>query len=102
MVRRTAEATTADTAEKLEVVACCCAGAKNSLRRRCGFSPNQWVYGKEPRLPGELCDEENFCSAQTPTESIGRRYQVRTAARRAFVEMQTCDTLKRASLGRNR
>ena len=29
-------------------------GAKNDLRRRCGHSPSQWVFGRAPRIPEDL------------------------------------------------
>ncbi|CAE7255789.1 GIP, partial [Symbiodinium sp. CCMP2456] len=32
--------------------------AKNDLRRKCGYSPSQWVFGKAPRLPEDLRDPD--------------------------------------------
>ncbi|OLP92925.1 Copia protein [Symbiodinium microadriaticum] len=32
--------------------------AKNDLRRRCGHSPSQWVFGRAPRLPEDLQDPD--------------------------------------------
>lgn len=31
-------------------------GAKNALRRRSGFSPEQWVCGKSSRMPADFVD----------------------------------------------
>ena len=28
--------------------------AKNDLRRRCGYSPSQWLFGRQPQLQAEL------------------------------------------------
>ena len=101
--RRTIESTSASGVQELKLAMACCCGAKNSLRRRAGFSPNQWVFGVEPRLDGDLCDGENLTIMHnSPTEAVTRRYRIRTAARCAFIEMQTCDVIRRAALSRSR
>lgn len=79
--------------------------AKNTLRRRCGFSPCQWVFGRDPKLPGCLVDHAQDIGAHSLAEyntSIGRRFAIQTAARKAFVEMQNDDTLRRSLLRRTR
>ena len=38
----------------------------------------------------------------TPNQAVARRWAIRTEARKAFIEMQTCDAIRRATLGRNR
>ena len=33
---------------------------KNDLMRKGGIAPSQWVIGKYPRRPGDLCEEEEW------------------------------------------
>ena len=33
---------------------------KNDSMRKGGIAPSQWVIGKYPRRPGELCEEEEW------------------------------------------
>ena len=39
---------------ELDATVCETCAAKNDLRRACGFSPAQWVYGSAPRLEADL------------------------------------------------
>ncbi|CAE7224992.1 GIP [Symbiodinium sp. KB8] len=43
---------------EVEIAGTLVCAAKNELRRRCGHSPTQWVFGKLPRLPPELGDPD--------------------------------------------
>ncbi|CAE7245918.1 RE2 [Symbiodinium sp. CCMP2592] len=45
--------------EEAELAGALVCAAKNDLRRRCGHSPTQWVLGKSPRIPEELCDPDS-------------------------------------------
>lgn len=66
-----------------------------SLRRRCGFSPNQLV-GKEPRLPADLVDGTAELSAHDRVlNNVTRRFRVRTATRPENM-MQNDHSLRRA------
>ncbi|CAK0817731.1 unnamed protein product, partial [Prorocentrum cordatum] len=76
-------------------------GAKNSLRRRAGVSPAQWVLGRDPKMPADLADDTANYGAHslaTHDETICRRYAIRTAARESFMRMQNDDQLRRAML----
>ncbi|CAE7689238.1 unnamed protein product [Symbiodinium sp. CCMP2592] len=42
--------------DEVELAGALVCAAKNDLRRLCGHSPSQWVFGKSPRLPPELND----------------------------------------------
>ena len=70
--------------------------AKNSLSNIFGCSPNQLVFGKNPNLPSVLTDEppalENFTSSQVVADHLNTI----SAARKAFVEAESSDKLKRA------
>ena len=73
--------------------------AKNQLRNRSGFSPRQWVFGCNARMPGDLFDgNEELASLDSVTvdEKMGRRNQIRMAAKAAFFQCQTKSALERA------
>ena len=78
--------------------------AKNSDSRRGGFSPAQWVLGKQIRLPAALCDEEEVSRlgaqalASTPGTKFFRKTQLRFAAREAFARASNSAALRRAEL----
>ena len=49
--------------------------ANNELRRRHGFSPTQAVFGKDPKIPGELCaadDKERYLEILLLANDNGR------------------------------
>jgi len=79
--------------------------ARNDLRRVCGFSPAEWVFGSSPRLEADLVDGAGALAqhslAHTSTE-LARRMAIRSAARRAFVELQNSQALRRALLRKPR
>ena len=105
MLRRTVKHTSATGWDEMRWTCACVCAAKNSLRRRCGFSPNQWVFGTEPRIPGDLTDQGHqtgVLSAIDGDEEVHKRFRVRMAARAAFVEMQDDSTVRRALLRRAR
>ena len=78
--------------------------AKNSLIRRSGFSPAQWVLGRQTRLPADLTDESEVTRlgalslSLTPTSRFYQKSKLRFAAREAFVKVSCSDALKRAEL----
>ena len=82
--------------------------ARNSLARRSGFSPEQWVLGRSIRLPGDLLDDGEVArigaqaAALTPTTRFHRQVQLRTAAREACIRASNSEALRRAELRRVR
>ena len=78
--------------------------AKNSLIRKSGFSPYQWVLGKSIRLPTDLTDESEICRLGAIAQSMdeGSKYFLKTKlrfqAREAFVQVANSEALKRAEL----
>ncbi|CAJ1399755.1 unnamed protein product, partial [Effrenium voratum] len=78
--------------------------AKNSLRRRDGYSPSQWVFGVEPRMEHGLRDGGHDGQGQPDTVggAWSRKTALQRAARKAFYESQANETMKRAALGRPR
>ena len=76
--------------------------AKNHLQRHHGFSPSQWVLGKQPRAPGCFTDESEaadlgiFEARQDPSAAYHRHHAARAAARRAFVHLHVSSRVARA------
>lgn len=64
--------------------------AKNQLRNRSGFSPRQCVFGCNIRMPGDLFDGSEELA------KMGRRNQIRMAAKAAFFQCQTKSAPERA------
>ncbi len=103
IARRTMNSMTTEGLDDMKLLMSCCCGAKNTLRRRAGYSPAQWVFGAEPRLESDFLEESHPTSMlNTPSESMAKRLKMRTEARVAFIRMQTCDVLRRAALSRVR
>ena len=82
--------------------------AKNSLARRSGFSPQQWVIGRDIRLPADLMDDGEVSRLQaqavasTPTTRFFRKAELRQAAREAFAQAGNDEALRKAEIGRIR
>ncbi|CAK0900905.1 unnamed protein product [Prorocentrum cordatum] len=105
LAARTIEHSSIRGEDEMHTLAIMVSGAKNSLRRRAGFSPAQWVPGRDPKMPGDLVDDTANYSAHKVAandEKIRRRYASRTAARESFMRMQNDDQLRRAMLARTR
>ncbi|CAK0891483.1 unnamed protein product [Prorocentrum cordatum] len=98
LAARTIEHSSIRGEDEMRTLAIMVSGAKNSLRRRAGFSPAQWVLGRDPKMPGDLVDDTANYSAHSlaaKDEKIRRRYAIRTAARESFMRMQNDDQLRR-------
>ena len=78
--------------------------AKNSLCRKNGFSPAQWVIGRDIRLPASLADDAEVSRigaqaiADTPGTKFFRKQQIRMAARQSFAQSSNDAALRRAEL----
>lgn len=102
MVEKTVDATQAITEPQMRMVIISCFDAKNSSYRRCGRSPAQAVFGRDPRLPdGLLHDEEKVRAIPDPTQEQRLDYSemCRIESRRAFLDVET-DTALRAAINR--
>ncbi|OLP82117.1 Copia protein [Symbiodinium microadriaticum] len=92
-------------ADEVDITAPIINGAKNELRRRCGYSPSQWVFGKAPRVAEELRDPDNgekFVWDATEDSKFQRQAAIRASARVAFHQSQTDSRLRKALLQRTR
>ena len=78
--------------------------AKNAMSRKGGFSPAQWVLGRDIRLPASLADDTEVARigaqalADTPGTKFHRKAQLRFAAREAFARSSNDAVLRRAEL----
>ena len=66
--------------------------AKNQLR-------NKWVFGVNPRLPGDVIDEAadlSTLSSFSIDSKLQRQNAIRQAARVAFLQVQTSEAMQRA------
>eukprot|EP00435_Cladocopium_sp_Y103_P026720 s1126_g6.t1 len=80
--------------------------AKNSLRRKHGYSPSQWVFGSQPRCGDGVIDEDPELMIKdellTPGLERERHEAIRHAAREAFIKSQADSAVRRALQGRPR
>ncbi|CAE7247031.1 GIP, partial [Symbiodinium sp. CCMP2456] len=93
------------TREEVHLAASLVSSAKNELRRRCGHSPTERVFGRHPRLPEGLADPdggERVTWDVTPESQYQRAAAIRTAARMAFHHSQGDSRLRKALLQRAR
>ncbi|CAK0836068.1 unnamed protein product [Prorocentrum cordatum] len=67
--------------------------AKNSMMRRGGFAPVQWVFGRDVRIPGSLVDPLEASRLETheailpPGGAMAKQAARRDAARKAYIEV---------------
>ena len=82
--------------------------AKNSLSRKAGFSPTQWVLGRDIRLPADMIDDGEVerlgaqAAAATPTTRFARRTLIKQSCREAQAQAQNDDAMRRAELRQTR
>ena len=83
-----------------------CQAAKNEFIRHGGFSPAQWVLGRQPRGIGHFLDEDELgqlgvlSGAMDPSTAFGRNIEYRHTARKAYVHQDT-SRRARAAVTRN-
>ena len=93
------------TEDEVDIAVPIVSAAKNDLRRRCGFSPSQWIFGKGARLPEDLRDPD---SGERVTWDVSgearfqRQSLIRASARVAFHRSQVDSRLRKALLQRAR
>ena len=84
-----------------------CIMAKNALARHEGYSPEQIVFGKALRIPGSNTSDEDLTShaltegAELEAERHRERLHLRCVARKAFLEADNSQTIRRAALRRS-
>ena len=88
------------TKEELEELADHVNAAKNMMTRKHGFSPMQHVFCCDIRLPGISHANSTYLQGMAeyhPNDACLRSTEIRLAARRAMVEMDNVDKVKRAT-----
>ena len=69
---------------------------RNSLQIHEGFSSHQLVLGRNPDLPNVLSSSPSSLEASTPSEKFAKQINSLHAARKAFIESESCEKIKRA------
>jgi hypothetical protein len=95
-------ATTADEMQMLAKMACF---AKNSLVRRSGASPCQWVYGRNPKIPNSILSEPDAIEAKQvieDSERYRRIEEVRHQAMMEYLQFEHSEALRKAVLRKSR
>ena len=93
--------------EEFDMILLQCFQAKNSMIRRFGFSPEQIVLGKAPRLPASLCSDSSasthtLAASNTPEGDVFRlRLERRMQAQQAFAEADNNEAIRRSLLRRS-
>lgn len=82
------------------------ASCKNSLSRRNGFSPLQWVFGYDNALPGSVLDRPGDLAVHDHVHSGGNsfavRLNIRETARLTWMQLDNSNRIRRAILTRPR
>ena len=81
------------------------AHVKNQLIQNYGYTPHQFVFGRNPTFPGDLLNEPLHivpATAGLTNEAIEQAQSIRTSARKAVMELQDDKALRQALLARPR
>ena len=70
--------------------------AKNSLHSVYGYSPNKLVFGRNPNLPSCLNDRPPALEGTTSSEVVAKNLNALHSARKAFIEDEATEKLRRA------
>lgn len=80
----------------IEVLLCWANMARNSLQMWCGFSSYQLVFGQNPNLPNIMSSQLPALEGSTTSEVLAKHMNALHAARRAFVESEAGERIRRA------
>ncbi len=80
----------------LELALAWAVNAKNSLSNVYGYSPYQLVFGKNPNIPGALTDKLPALESVTSSQILADHLNAITTARKAYVEAEASNKVKRA------
>ena len=70
--------------------------AKNSLQMTYGYSPNQLVFGQNPRLPNIITSGPPAWEESTASEMVAKHLNTLHSARKAFIHSESSIKLKTA------
>ena len=71
---------------------------KNQMIQNYGYTPSQFIFGKNPELPGDVLNG----TASLQDQALARKYAVRSAARQAVLQLQDDQSLRGALIARPR
>ena len=91
-----------DTKCSLEVAVAWSVAAKNALKNVHGFSPNQLVFGRNPNIPTVLNSKPPALEGTTSSELIAEHLNAMHASRKAFIQAEASEKLRRAMLKKTR
>ena len=90
---------------EMNLVVSMATAAKNSLMRRSGSAPSQWVFGRLPRLPGALLSTGGTveaCQLLEDSERLRQIESVRAEAMAQYIRFEYDSTLRAALLRKGR
>ena len=76
--------------------------ARNSLQMWNGFSSHQLIFGKNPNLPGIMTDGLPALEGSTCSETLAQHLNAMHATRRAYLETEANERIRRALRGKIR
>ena len=86
----------------VDIIVAWAVSAKNALHNYYGFSPNQLVFGKNPNFPSVLIDKPPALEGKTRSEIIANHLNIMHAARKAFIEAEASEKLRRVITAKTR
>eukprot|EP00435_Cladocopium_sp_Y103_P039387 s1919_g10.t1 len=105
IARRLVSQFAAVTQEEMNIMTSLTTWAKNTMIRRCGASPCQWVYGKQPKIPTALLSEPDSVEAKSmldQSEAFLQLEMVRHEAMKQFMDYEFNQALRKAMLRKSR
>ena len=105
IMRRLINQYAATTAAEMQEIANLACFAKNSLARRSGASPCQWVYGRNPKIPNSILSEPDAIEAKQviqDSERLRRIEEMRHSAMQEFLQFEHSEALRKAILRKSR
>ena len=86
----------------VDIIVAWAVSAKNALHNYYGFSPNQLEFGKNPNFPSVLTDKPPALEEKTSSEIIANHLNAMHAARKAFIEAEASEKLRRVIKAKTR
>lgn len=86
----------------LEVLLCWANMVKNTLQMWNGFSSYQLVFGHNPNLPDVMTATPPALDTQTSSEALAKHLNILHSAKKAFIETEASERIKRALRNRIR
>ena len=86
----------------LEIALAWAINAKNCLQMVNGYSPYQLVYGRNPNLPNVASDKLPALEGTTTSQMLAQQLNACHAARKAFIEVEASEKIRRALRHQNR